>query len=210
MNNFNFKDKINDLDWNKIKPKFEIKHIVFTVLEVVFFVLMILADQFSKKAVVEFLFQKPLKEHMLIENVLDLAYRENTGASWGLFRDKAVLLSVFTGIALFALFVYLIVRVTKDKEILRVSLLMILAGGIGNLIDRVSLEYVRDFIRFRFIDFPVFNVADVFVTVGAILLIGYLIFDIINDYIKRKKGGTDNDNNNDDDLNDSYKKFGKF
>ena len=62
-----------------------------------------------------------------------------------------------------------------------ISLAMIIGGGIGNMIDRVFLGYVVDFLEFTFIDFPVFNVADSFVTVGAFMLMGYLIWDLIRD-----------------------------
>ena len=63
---------------------------------------------------------------------------------------------------------------------------MIIGGGIGNMIDRISLEYVIDFIDFTLIDFAVFNVADSFVCVGAGILIAYLVWDMINE-IKREK-----------------------
>ena len=62
------------------------------------------------------------------------------------------------------------------SRILGISLAMIAGGGIGNLIDRISLQYVVDFIDFRIINFPVFNVADIFVSIGAVLMVIYILF----------------------------------
>ena len=69
-----------------------------------------------------------------------------------------------------------------------VSIALVISGGIGNMIDRIALGYVVDFLKFAFIDFPVFNVADSFVCIGAGLLILAMILDIIKD-VKAKKSG---------------------
>ena len=70
---------------------------------------------------------------------------------------------------------YVLIKKPKSR-LLIVSLAMITGGGIGNLIDRISLSYVIDFIDFRIINFPVFNVADIFVSVGAALMCVYIVF----------------------------------
>ena len=70
----------------------------------------------------------------------------------------------------------LLVKEYKRHKLMTVSLAMVLGGGIGNMIDRVRLGYVVDFFKTEFIDFAIFNVADCFVTVGAILLAVYVIF----------------------------------
>ena len=70
------------------------------------------------------------------------------------------------------------------------SVVMMLGGGLGNLIDRVTLHFVVDYIEVLFVDFPVFNFADCFVTVGAFVMIGYMVRDIWCDY---KKGKVSND-----------------
>ena len=69
----------------------------------------------------------------------------------------------------------------------QISLAMIAGGGIGNMIDRVYLGYVVDFIDVRLIDFAVFNVADSFVTVGAFLFMGYMIYDTVQEYKREKE-----------------------
>ena len=70
---------------------------------------------------------------------------------------------------------------------------MIIGGGIGNMIDRVALGYVIDFIDFTLINFAVFNVADSFITVGAFMLMGYLILDMVRDMRKSKKEKSQSD-----------------
>ncbi len=169
------------LVWNEIKPKFEKKHIIFTVVELLMVALFVGADQWSKIEVSKFLMKQPSHQYTLLKGFMDLKYAQNTGAGWSIFEDSPTFLIAFTTIALICIFVYLILRVTKDDELLRMSLVTIFAGGLGNLIDRYAFQYVRDFIRFTFINFPIFNLADVFVTVGTILLLIYLIMAIVKD-----------------------------
>ena len=75
----------------------------------------------------------------------------------------------------------------KNKYLL-ITATIIIAGGLGNLIDRIFRGYVIDFIKVLFIDFPVFNFADILVTCGSFMLIIYLIIDIYNDSRKKQKG----------------------
>ena len=116
-------------------------------------VILILLDQFTKHLAV-----KHLKDQMpvvLWKNVFELSYLENRGAAFGILQGKQWPLIIFTVIVLMII-IYLYLM--------------------GNFIDRVMQGYVVDFFYFRLIDFPVFNVADIYVTVAAILLILCLLF----------------------------------
>lgn len=119
--------------------------------------------------------------------LLEFVYHENTGAGFGIFQDRVVLLSIFTALAMAGLVVYLCLN-KKESKLLRLALVLVLGGGLGNLYDRVFIGYVRDFLNFLFIDFPVFNVADSFVTVGAGLMIIYTIVMLINEQKVAKDG----------------------
>ncbi len=125
----------------------------------------------------------------VIGNFLQFRYVENTGAAFSLFEDKTVLLSIFSALVMAVGFYLLIARKFKSK-VLVASVVMIMGGGLGNLIDRVFRHFVIDYIEVLFIDFPVFNFADCFITVGEFVLIGYLLWDIFRDF---KKGRSETD-----------------
>lgn len=126
-------------------------------------------------------------EFVAVKGFLSFDYVKNTGAAFGSFSNSTTLLSAITAVVLLAGIVAIIMKKIKGKYLLTVSV-MIIAGGLGNLIDRIVKGYVVDFIEVRFIDFPVFNFADILVTCGAFMLIGYLIYDTYREY-KKKKGG---------------------
>lgn len=113
----------------------------------------------------------------IIRNVLVLMYIENRGAAFGIFQNGTVILSVISAIAVaaFVVFYQKIPPETKYRPI-RIILVFLTAGAAGNLIDRVMLHYVRDFIYFQLIDFPVFNVADIYVTCSVFVLVILLLF----------------------------------
>lgn len=111
----------------------------------------------------------------IIENVFHLTYLENKGAGFGIFADHTWLLSVASILIVAAILMYVLVKRPKDK-LLNLSLTFMIGGAVGNLIDRIRLGYVVDFLDFRLIDFPIFNVADCFITVGAVVLAVYIIF----------------------------------
>lgn len=119
----------------------------------------------------------------VIDGFLQWRYVENTGAAFSLFTGKTALLSVFTAVVLLVGFYLIIAKKIKSKVAL-VSVVMLMGGGLGNLIDRVFRHFVVDYIEVLFIDFPVFNFADCFVTVGEFLLVSYLVYDIVRDYKK--------------------------
>ncbi len=112
-------------------------------------------------------------------------YTENTGAAFSSFSNSTVLLSVFTGVILLAAVILLLSHKIKSNFV-NACIILACAGGLGNLIDRIRLGYVVDFIEPLFIDFAVFNFADCCITVGAFLLIGYQIYDLIRDKKNKK------------------------
>lgn len=111
----------------------------------------------------------------VIENVFHLTYVQNTGAAFSILEGKQWLLLGVTGLLLAAIIVYVVWKRPQGRMLL-LSLSMIVAGGVGNLMDRLRLGYVVDFFDARIIRFAVFNVADIFVVCGTILLAVWFLF----------------------------------
>ncbi len=112
----------------------------------------------------------------LWQGVLSFTYYENHGAAFGLMQNMQTLLITATVIILVVIMVLVCKGKIRDK-LLTASLTLIVAGGIGNLIDRVCNGYVIDYIYFELINFPIFNFADCCVVVGCGLLILYVLLD---------------------------------
>lgn len=146
----------------------------------------LLADLLSKKYAWEYLDTYGYKDN-IIPGLFNLIMVRNEGAGFGIFQGKTVALTVVTFIVVIALTIYLVFAL-KESEWLRISLVFIIGGGIGNIVDRIALGYVRDFIQFAFWeDFPTFNVADSFVTIGAFMLIIVLIVMLVKEGKKNQK-----------------------
>ncbi|MBQ1450448.1 MAG: signal peptidase II [Eggerthellaceae bacterium] len=113
--------------------------------------------------------------------LFDIRLVHNTGGAWGIFSDSTYGLGIFSLIVCLVIAISFFVTIKQCNWMQTVSLALIVAGGIGNAIDRFAQGFVTDFIEFSFIDFPVFNVADIGVTCGfALLLIG-MFFSFKND-----------------------------
>ena len=135
-------------------------------------VLLIGIDQISKVWALSYL--KEMSSIPIIKNVFHLTYVENRGAAFGMLQNNQ---NIFVIVALTASVFGLYYLHTKKVNILsKTGIILIIAGAIGNLIDRVRLGFVVDYFDFRFIWEYVFNVADVFVVVGTIVLCIYIIF----------------------------------
>ncbi len=113
----------------------------------------------------------------LLEGVLHITYIHNRGAAFGMLADRRWVFLVVSSITIVAIIVFLCLTKIRDGLSL-ISLSLILSGGIGNMIDRLALGYVIDFIDFRIINFAVFNGADSFVCVGAALFFLAAILDM--------------------------------
>ena len=112
----------------------------------------------------------------LIDGVISFSYVHNTGAAWGIFGNSTWLLAIFSLIFVIA-FIYFDRKLKIENTLYKISFALVLAGTIGNMVDRVILGYVRDFIYLDFLKtFPVFNVADMSLVIGMILLAIYIIF----------------------------------
>ena len=112
------------------------------------------------------------ESHPLIKNVFHLTYIQNTGIAWGMFKNGRTIFLILTILVLFICACFY-AKIPENKRFtpIRVCLVFLVSGAIGNMIDRISLHYVVDFFDFRLINFPVFNVADIYVTLSMIVLI---------------------------------------
>ncbi len=139
------------------------KHLLWVITTV----LAVVIDQVTKYFAVTRL--KSVVTIPIIEDALHLTYVENRGASFGMLKDHRWVFMVTSTVMIVGIIVFLLWQ-KKIPPLMGLSLGMILGGGIGNMIDRVMLGYVVDFIDFRLINFAVFNGADSFITVGAVIL----------------------------------------
>lgn len=137
--------------------------------------LMIVLDRWSKVWAQDVLMK--IDTFPLIQNVFHLTYVENKGAAFSMLSGKVGFLIFFTGLVLVGLLGLLIISMKRgESKVLLVALSLVIGGAVGNMYDRIVLGYVVDYFDFRLINFAVFNVADVFVVCGSILLGIYLIF----------------------------------
>ena len=143
-------------------------------IEILLFAFIITFDLTMKDYLYDFVVNRNGGYYTVVEGFFALNYSENTGMGFGLGQDSTTGITVMTCIVIVVVIGYLAVF-RKDKAYIRIPLVMVAAGGIGNLVDRIALGYVRDFFEFTFMDFAIFNIADSFVTVGAIALIIGLI-----------------------------------
>ena len=140
------------------------------------------ADQIIKLLVIQYL--KPIQYIDVIEGVLRFRYVENSGAIFGSFATHTLILTIFSIILLGVTIFFLVTNKQKSK-IINFCLLLMISGGIGNIIDRIRLHYVVDFIEPLFIDFAVFNFADCCITVGAFMMIAYEIYELVSERKKK-------------------------
>ena len=164
-------------------------------IDILIIAVLVVIDQLTKQAAEIYLMDKPPFD--IIPEVLQLYYLPggNTGAAWGLLSGHQLLFIIVT-IAIVAGIIFILIRIPSDKKytILRVLLIFIAAGGIGNMIDRMFLGSVRDFIYISIINFPIFNVADMYVSCSVVImlfvfLLNYKDEDIkeLEEYISLKK-----------------------
>ncbi|MDD4110286.1 MAG: signal peptidase II [Clostridia bacterium] len=114
-----------------------------------------------------------------IPGFVKFLYTENTGAAWSIFAGSQRILIIIASIAVLIIILYIILSKSNSK-LLYTSLGFILAGAVGNLFDRIVFGYVRDFIKFEFMSFPIFNVADIALTFGVIMMSIYLFSSMID------------------------------
>ena len=138
-------------------------------------ILLIILDQVTKYlAIIKLKGKEPFT---IIPKVFQLQYLENSGAAFGILQNQRIFFVITAVITLTIIFI-LIFRIPTNKKYkpLLYILMFISAGAIGNLIDRIRFNYVVDFFYFELIDFPIFNVADCYVSVSAVFLIILFLF----------------------------------
>ena len=159
-----------------------------TRLLVVYFLisaLLVGLDQWSKYLTVQNISLGETKE--FIPGFLSLTHLRNTGAAWSLLEGKMIFFYVIT-VIVSVVIIYLLIKNYKKSIWYSVGLSFVLAGAIGNFIDRVRLGYVVDMLQTDFMNFPIFNVGDSTLVVGVICIFIYLILD--EKAAKEGKNGT--------------------
>lgn len=150
------------------------------ILYIIIAVVLIAGDQLAKLCVAAKIGAQETVS--VIPYILDFVYVKNTGAAFSIFSDMTWLLGALSLIFCIAVAVYIIWKKPTNR-LLCAALTLMFAGAFGNAIDRIFRGYVIDFIRTVFVAFPVFNIADIAITVGAALLILYVI---LSDRQKKK------------------------
>ena len=144
-------------------------------------VLVAVIDQVLKYLVVNFLVKTNPTE--IIPNLFTLTYVENKGAAFGMLSDARWIFITFT-IIITAFLIYILFKKRINNKLFLTSVVLIIGGGIGNLIDRIFLGYVVDYLSISFFP-PVCNFADYCITIGAVLLVIYILF--MSDFGKKEK-----------------------
>lgn len=151
------------------------KKIIQLIWDFLVFAVLVIVDQITKYIAIDRLKGQPALK--LIDGVFELQYLENRGAAFGMLQNGQVFF-VFAAVVMMTAILFVLIKAPMEKKYRpwHVFLVMIAAGGIGNMIDRLRLDYVVDFFYFSLIDFPIFNVADIYVTVGTALFLIMLLF----------------------------------
>jgi len=138
-------------------------------LHTIALIILVLADQISKYLVRLYIKGNPL---VIIKDVFCFYYHENRGSVWGIMQGKIDFL-LLVSVVLFAFLIFVYIKMPKEKQYYPLFwiLVFLFAGAVGNTIDRLFLGFVTDFIYFELINFPIFNIADCYITVCAFLTI---------------------------------------
>lgn len=175
-NNINQK-KINSGTNTETKHSF---HIRIYVLPILLIALLTAFDQLTKYMITSSF--ELYESKMVIQNILSFTYIRNTGVAWGMFQGKRIIFLVLTAVVLlFCFYIFANIAEQKKYRLLRIALIVLVSGAVGNMIDRIKLGYVVDFFCVEFIDFPIFNVADIFVVVSMIGIFLLIMFKYNNE-----------------------------
>ena len=145
------------------------------LIDAVFAAILLALDQFTKYLAIAKL--KGHSAYVIAEGVLELQYLENRGSAFGMLQNQKVFI-LFVGVVFLAVILFFLFKMPEDKKYVKMHILLaaIIAGGLGNMIDRVRFDFVVDFISFVLIDYPIFNVADIYIVVATILLFIIFVF----------------------------------
>ena len=145
------------------------------VTDFMLFVILVIADQLTKHLAVVRL--KNQAAYNRINGILEFNYLENRGAAFGVLQNQKYFF-VFVALIFIGVIVFVLIKVPTQKKYysLNILLVMIAAGAVGNMIDRVRYDYVVDFIYLVCIQFPIFNMADIYVTTATVILVFQILF----------------------------------
>lgn len=141
------------------------------MIYIIIIILGLVLDRITKVFAVNNFIDRPIEG-----SFINLTYLENRGAAFGILQNRRIFFLIITLAIVCYLLYYFYKSYKKNPRILNISLAMIITGALGNFYDRFVNGFVVDFIEFSFFSFPVFNVADIFVTLGCGLMIIYIIF----------------------------------
>lgn len=144
------------------------------ILYTLLVLLLIFIDQSTKIWAVSAL--KGAQAIDFIPKILEFLYVENRGIAFGMLKGKSMFIIPLTLVILLVCIYFVIFYFKRRKHLAVTGLVMILAGAIGNLVDKIRLGYVVDFIHTTFVEFPVFNMADIFICTGAGLFALFILF----------------------------------
>ncbi len=158
-----------------MNTKMSKKKKIFLLVDVLLIILLVALDQFTKYLAVENLQDKP--PFKIIDGVLELNFLKNSGAAFGMLQNQKVFF-ILVAVLIIFIIAYVLFRMPEDRKynIMHILLVLIASGAAGNMIDRVRQDYVVDFIYFVIINFPIFNVADIYVTVSTFLFVILFLF----------------------------------
>ena len=166
------------------------------IISLIIFALCLFFDRLTKYLAVINL--KDKDDFVLIKDGLVLTYLENTGAAFSMLSGKSLFFIIITIVFSVIIFIFFLkIKPERRYSPLYICLTVILAGAVGNLIDRIMNGYVVDFIYFQVINFPVFNVADICVTLGVVFLIIFLLFKYRSTDLDAQKTSEDEGSTND-------------
>lgn len=149
------------------------KNIFILFVDLLVVLTLLIFDQYTKYwAIVRLKSNAPI---VIWKDVLELKYLENRGSAFGMLQNQKFFI-LFVGFVFMAVILFFLFKLPRTKKffVVHVALAAIVAGGLGNIIDRFRFDYVVDFVYFVLIDFPIFNMADCYIVVFTILL--FLLF----------------------------------
>lgn len=151
------------------------RKIILLIIDLAAMILFTYLDQFTKNMAVLHLKGQPSVP--ILKDILVLQYLENKGAAFGMLQNQKIFF-IFIEVLILFVIGFVLVRMPSEKKynLMHVILVLVASGAIGNMIDRMAQDYVVDFIYFVLIDFPIFNVADIYVTCATVIFVIVVLF----------------------------------
>lgn len=163
------------------------------IIPIILAVILFIVDQVTKYMALTRL--KPVGSITFIDGFMDFTFVENRGAAFGILNGKVWLLLILAAVICIVIIgAMLRMPNTREYKWLKWSLMLILAGAVGNVADRLFRGYVVDFFEFTFMEWPVFNMADIYVVVGTIVM-AILVLFVIKEDKEDKNAGKDSGEN---------------